>query len=710
VTTRRSPPRVRFVLALFLAWVWPALAAEPPGAGEVPPAPQYSVKGYGFLGNLKIKRTVAALDDEGDDRRFFPASFLEDAALIILSQVGQDGFLKARLEATIRRADGSTLVHTFRDDAFESLPRPMRAGEVTFRVEPGILYYFDRIEFEDLTHIPPKEAIGFFQISGVLINSKKDRLYTPAVLQGGLASLVESLRRLGYRGATAVASEVEINHETGQVSVRVIVEEGPRTRIRKAAINLSSPLEPKPALEAPVPGPDTPFTQLWLQDTGLKLRASLYASGFADLKLDWRIEPVESADSDLLVDVVAEVQTGPVIRIEQVFHQGLEHTHLPTVERRINLPLGSLLNPFELEEARRRLRRLGSFDAVTYQQESVTDTERNIVFTFEEGKSRDVSLMLGYGSYEQIRGGIELNHYNIFGRAHRSRLKFVQSMKSTNADFTYSVPEVFGEHLDGNLRLYGLRREEVSFTRLEAGVSTGLRHFFEPLGMDLQVSYNYEFLGSRDSQLDPGDVADDAIAATIRFDASRDKRDNPLLPRSGYRLYGESETSSRVLGATVNYQRFGFAASWHRVITEGFWLHLGLKHGVIFPYGSDDDSLPVNKLFFPGGENSVRGYTRGEAAPRDENGVVIGAESSFVANVELEVALSTSIGLVLFSDSTFNAAVIEDYPGNEALFSVGLGLRYNTVVGPIRLEYGHNLHPRELDPSGTLHFSIGFPF
>ena len=283
-------------------------------------------------------------------------------------------------------------------------------------------------------------------------------------------------------------------------------------------------------------------------------------------------------------------------------------------------------------------------------------------------------------------------------------------MKSTNADFTYSVPEVFGEHLDGSLRLYGLRREEVSFTRLEAGVSTGLRHFFEPLDTDLQVSYNYEFLGTRDSQLDPGDVDDDAIAATIRFDATRDKRDNPLLPRSGYRLYGESETSSRLIGATVNYQRFVFSASWHRVITEGFWLHLGLKHGVIFPYGSDDDPLPVNKLFFPGGENSVRGYTRGEAAPRDENGVVIGAESSFVANVELEVALSTSIGLVLFSDSTFNAAQIEDYPADEALYSVGLGLRYNTVVGSIRLEYGHNLNPRELDPSGTLHFSIGFPF
>ena len=101
----------------------------------------------------------------------------------------------------------------------------------------------------------------------------------------------------------------------------------------------------------------------------------------------------------------------------------------------------------------------------------VSDSVRDIGFVFEEGKNIDVSLLLGYGSYEQIRGGVQLNHYNIFGRAHRSRLKLIQSMKSTNADYTYSVPEIFGEHIDGNLRFYGLRREEISFTRVEAGAS-----------------------------------------------------------------------------------------------------------------------------------------------------------------------------------------------------------------------------------------------
>ena len=56
------------------------------------------------------------------------------------------------------------------------------------------------------------------------------------------------------------------------------------------------------------------------------------------------------------------------------------------------------------------------------------------------------------------------------------------------------------------------------------------------------------------------------------------------------------------------------------------------------------------------------------------------------------------------------AGTFHELPGDEALFSVGGGLRWRTIIGPVRLEYGHNLNPRPRDPSGTLQFSLGFPF
>jgi outer membrane protein insertion porin family len=160
----------------------------------------------------------------------------------------------------------------------------------------------------------------------------------------------------------------------------------------------------------------------------------------------------------------------------------------------------------------------------------------------------------------------------------------------------------------------------------------------------------------------------------------------------------------------VDFERLELSASFHQPISDITWLHLGVNHGIVFTQGDPLDELPFNKRFFPGGENSVRGFQEGEAAPRDARGEVIGAETYLTANVEIEQALTEKWSLVFFSDSIGFAKSIDNYPMNETLFSVGGGIRWKTVIGPVRLEYGHNLNPRKDDPSGTLHFSIGFPF
>jgi outer membrane translocation and assembly module TamA len=136
-----------------------------------------------------------------------------------------------------------------------------------------------------------------------------------------------------------------------------------------------------------------------------------------------------------------------------------------------------------------------------------------------------------------------------------------------------------------------------------------------------------------------------------------------------------------------------------------------LSHGIAASLGGNSQQdLPFNKRFFPGGQNSIRGYQDGEAAPRDAFGRVIGVETYLLGTVEFEQALTPKWSLVAFSDSIGFARQLRQYPFDETLYSVGGGVRWKTVVGPVRLEYGHNLNPRPGDPKGTLHFSLGFPF
>jgi outer membrane protein assembly factor BamA len=197
---------------------------------------------------------------------------------------------------------------------------------------------------------------------------------------------------------------------------------------------------------------------------------------------------------------------------------------------------------------------------------------------------------------------------------------------------------------------------------------------------------------------------------SIIADIKHDRRDNPLYPRRGYKIFGNFEVASDYLGGEANYERVQVSGSWHHPIGGGRYVSLGLTHAVVVTVGSTAKNLPFNRRFFPGGENSIRGYGEGEASPRDAQGRFIGAETITLGTAEFEQALTPQWSLVLFSDSLGYAASAANYPFDTGLFSVGVGIRWKTLIGPVRLEYGHNLNPRRRDPVGTLQFSLGYPF
>ena len=121
-----------------------------------------------------------------------------------------------------------------------------------------------------------------------------------------------------------------------------------------------------------------------------------------------------------------------------------------------------------------------------------------MVYELQEGKALSLSLLAGYGSYEQLRGGLELEHRNVLGWAHSARLRGIQSFKASSGDFLYTVPELFFENVDLFVRGSGLRREEISFTREEYGGAVGVHKRIVPIQTDVAVRYDYEFLNALD--------------------------------------------------------------------------------------------------------------------------------------------------------------------------------------------------------------------
>ncbi|MBC8001066.1 MAG: BamA/TamA family outer membrane protein, partial [Opitutaceae bacterium] len=593
----------------------------------------------------------------------------------------------------------------------QSLPRDLLARSVHFKVNRGIRYYFDLIEISGLHAMSVGQGRRYFVGPDTLLRTRADRFFTPTRLENGERSLRDALQRLGFADARVKTVIAEQNTTNGAVRVRVTVAEGLRVMARSLTTEVFLPGAAIPLVRR-LTEPMEPFSRAWQQQVVVPLRIEQQRKGYPDVRVTISTVALQTNATNILMDVRARVDTGPEVRLGIVRFEGGDEVRPDVLSSRIKMKSGELLDRVEAEQGRERLSRIGVFGSVGLRYEPPEGEIRDVIYEMGKSETTTISLLAGYGSYEQIRVGIEFEERNMFRRAHDLRLLVAQSMKSTSADLSYTIPQVFAKEMDVSASGAFLRREEIDFTRREYGGSVGVSRYLRAIKTDASLSYGYEFLNAGGVQVDPNSLVGvtNAQAAGFTLTLSRDLRDHPLLPRNGLRLFASIEIASDALGGNVDFQRIILGGSWHTDLGGGRLLHLGVVQGLSFTAGGTRNDLPFNKRFFPGGENSIRGYQEGEASPLDSTGKQLGAEIYTQGNIELEQLLTTSWSLVAFCDAVGMAADHRNSPWDETLVSVGGGIRWRTPFGPVRVEYGYNLNPRMFDPSGTLLVSVGFPF
>lgn len=681
------------------------------------PAAELHVRGLNWFANRKAEaRLKLLLGEQGGAT--LNAGALEDAALVLISGLNNEGYLEPGLSVEVLLPDGRPAQYPLDARLEPPLPRPLAVTTATLRIERGRRYTLRDVTFMGLLALTEKEARAFFLGEVVLIPLVSERIYSPNRLKRAMDSLEETLRQQGYAEAEVTPGDVQIDRTNGDVHARIIVKEGRRWQVTALQFDITDGSEPPAQLLGKSSGrpleerTGKPWTPLWRQDTTTAIRRWYYTRGHPDVQVKLTPETADSPDGTKAVTVVAQVTPGPVVRVGQVRFNGNNYTRDAILRRLVRSQPGDLLNPIRFDSSQARISQLGVFRNIELHYDPADATTRDAVYELTEGRRQEVNLLAGYGSYEQLRAGVEWRHNNLFGRAHTSSLKLVESMKSTQGDYIYTVPELFGSTTDGSARLFGLRRQELSFVREEYGANASLLWPLRQLGVSLTTGYTFKHLRNSDSELATNATDLNQVdVATINVGVVRERRDNQLRPRKGYNLHLQTEAASRALGGEVVYQQIVYGASYHTGWGGSRWVHAGLSQGVVTTVGTSRGSpIPINVLFFPGGDGSIRGYQKGEAAPRTADGQFTGAKSYTLFNLELEQALTTKWSVVVFGDALGTAARMADYPFSEKLYSVGLGVRYQTIIGPVRVEYGHNLNPRPFDPAGTLLFSIGFPF
>src|ERR1035437_3454547 len=225
----RNRPRMRRVV--FLSALVLAAAVGLRGATEaaLPTSPAagaatLKVSGVGLLRDRELRQSLVLL--LGAQRgATFDANAIEDAAVMLVSALGEEGYQKPAVEIEATLADGTVKRLVFDASLETALPRPLEARTVEFHVKPGTRWHIDAVEIIGLTVLPVKTARAFFRTESMLFILAKTNAYSPSHVESGAGALLGELHLRGYADAVVHADAAKIDEASGAVALRVEVTE-----------------------------------------------------------------------------------------------------------------------------------------------------------------------------------------------------------------------------------------------------------------------------------------------------------------------------------------------------------------------------------------------------------------------------------------------------------------------------------------------------
>jgi len=528
----------------------------------------------------------------------------------------------------------------------------------------------------------------------------------------------------GFLDIAVDEPDIQIDARRKKLRIVIPVQEGPQYRIGTLAIQGNALLS-----EAVIRGliksrAGGIFSREGLQGDVVAVTDRYADRGylFADVMPVTNIRPAEHT-----VDVTLEITEGPQAFIRRIEIGGNARTRDKVVRRELTLVEGNVFSSSRLQRSRRNLENLGFFEEVKL------DTRRagapDQVDLFVDVKEKPTGAFTIGGGFSSVDGPIgvaSISQSNLFGLGKRVAISGQLGTNANRYNLVYTDPhlldsnflfEARGFNNETDFRTYQGFNQET----LGGSVSLGHRLFEEVEGL---VSYGYErvkikdldanapFLIRRQAEESGGVSHTSAVSLAL----SRDTRDSFLEPTRGLRVRLAATVAGSALGGDNDFMKYSADASQYVPL---FWKMVGHLRGN-FSYGEaygDSEVLPVQERFFLGGPNTIRGFRNFTVSPRDPAGGdgLTGGNKAWFANAELLFPLYEPLRMrgVVFFDV---GQVYDERHNFQDLFkrsikrSVGIGIRFNSPIGAIRLEWGFNLNPEEGERLQVLHFSAGAAF
>jgi translocation and assembly module TamA len=414
---------------------------------------------------------------------------------------------------------------------------------------------------------------------------------------------------------------------------------------------------------------------------------------------------VDHADQSMTVAV--RVDPGPFVGFGPVAISGLDRLDEDYVRLLVPWQPGEPYDRRKVEEFRRKLMRLGLFSTFVVTPAEVADADGNLPVAVELGEAKARSIGGGFKYYTTEGPAAEAfwEHRNLLGRDEDLRITLEVGQIAQNLAVDALVPNYRRPDQELVGQVVALRETTDAFDRTGVETLAQLRRVFGGVwavgaGVSLETSWIRE-RGKTDN------------STLLGFPAFilRDSTDNPLHPTEGWKLrFGPTP----YVGWYIDRQTFmtnDLSGSAYLALDRDrrYVLAGRTKIGTLF--GESRDTVPADKRYYAGGGSSIRGYPYQKVGPLDSDNDPIGGRSLLEVSAELRARVWGNFGVVPFVDGgTVFTSSVPDF-SETMRWGAGLGFRYHTAIGPVRLDLATPINPRDdVDEPIQFYISLGQSF
>lgn len=543
----------------------------------------------------------------------------------------------------------------------------------------------------------------------------------------------------GYPDARATGVDVRLNDKQDAVDITLtIVEGGPMTVASVEFVGFDViPADRFDALTGRAPlKVGAPRDQELVVATHALAVNELRDHGYAYAKVSTREDrPPEARHTSLTFTA----GPGPLARFGSIEIAGNTSVDERVIARQLGYQPGDLYRRSVVQETQRSLYATELFQFVNIESLNPEreDPEVSTRVTVVEGDHQRVNFGVGYGTDEKARVDGEYKQVNFLGGARTAGVHARWSSLDRGVRIDFEQPYFFSPHVSVGAEGQQWYTYTPAYRSIITGGKATLTH-----RLSRRTSWSASLTSEHDSSaistdilgdtqaylrlrndlialgLDPTTGQQDGTLNAIGIDVQRSSADNLLNASRGHQLALHTESAGRFLPGTFSY--FALSADGRHYVPLGDRLVLAnrLQLGALDAAADDLRNVPFAKKYFLGGASSIRGWGRYEVSPLSGSGLPLGGNSLFAFSAELRASLRGNLGGVLFLDAGNVWADEWTFDLSDLRYAIGPGLRYQTPIGPVRLDLGYQINPtEELLVDGApqkrrwrIHFSIGQAF